>query len=197
MDKDIDFSTFEIVTKPIEKAVSPISECISIERLLTALSYYDKLNIINNENDKILFCNFMDTLYQTIVYDDFNYLIKYYQNDIKEIRNLAISKYKINDYKLSECDYSNRHFRVNELETDQHQTDHNKTSDDQTDDDNNDDLKYFNLYKETMDTLYFYIFHLFQSGLRVQDMDKKADIFDVNNNNHNFLILYYIKYQIL
>ena len=110
MDKQIDFSIFEVVSNPMEKAVSPISECISMKRLLTALSYYDKLDIMNNENDKILFCNFMDTKYQTIVYDDFIYLIKYYQNDIEEIRNLAILKYSF--YCLTTLDSS---FKVNNV----------------------------------------------------------------------------------
>ena len=48
-----------------------ISKCISIKKLLPALSYYNKLKDINNQNGKILFCIFMDTAYGYLVYDDF------------------------------------------------------------------------------------------------------------------------------
>ena len=49
MDEEIDLSIFELVSKPIKKT-SSIYDCISIKRLLTALSYYDRLDVINNEN---------------------------------------------------------------------------------------------------------------------------------------------------
>ena len=142
-----------------------IKDCMAIKRLLVSLSYYNTLNTHNNNNDQALFCDFMDTIYQSQIYDDVYHLTKYHQNEIESILNLAIIAYKMEKCDLSHCTHSNRHFRVKQL---------------QKDNNNNNNNKYFNLYEETMDTIHFYVFHLIQGGLRVTnkskvDEDEKED----------------------
>ena len=50
-----------------------------IDSLLTTLSYYSNLNI-NNDNDKLIFVDFIDTVYKFGIYDDF-----YHSQNIMEI----------------------------------------------------------------------------------------------------------------
>ena len=154
MDKDVDLNIFKSDSSDDS---SDITASNTIKRLLTALSYYDKLDTINNTDGKILFSNFMDQVYGARVYDDFNHLTNHYGDKTKSIMDLAISKYGIPECELSECKYSNRHYRVNEVLDDDHKN-------------NNEELKHFNLHKETMDSLYFYIYHLRKGGFRYIEM---------------------------
>ena len=177
MDKQIDLSFFESVSPSSASSCSTnedISSCNPIQRLLTSLSYYNKLIPTNNdENGKTIFSNFMYEFYGCLVYDDFHHLLKDHQKDIKLIMDLTINQYQIPKCKLSECKNSDRHFRIND-----------DNDDIQNNDDGNDNLKYFKIQKETMDTLHFYIFHLFDGGLRCLDIDEKAH--ETNNNSPYF-----------
>ena len=101
------------------------------------------------------FLHFMDKVYQHRIYDDYFHLTKYHQNDLNAIQRFALEEYQLDGCDLSVCDYTNRHFRTD--------------SQDATNIDNIDTekMKYLNIYIETMDSLHFYICHLFDSALRI------------------------------
>lgn len=90
--------------------------------------------------------------------------------------DLAISEYIINKCQLSQCNYINNHSRVYETDDDWHENDKN----------NIENLKYYDLYKDTKNTLHFYVLHLFQKGLRYHDVDKKEEdkTDDLNKSEH-------------
>ena len=161
------FKTIENEPSSLSCTADDISKCMTIKRLLISLLYYDRLNrLIKNQKGKLLFCNFMDTIYKSAVYDDFFHLKTYHGDEIKSILNLATSQYKMPKCPLSKCSHSDRHYRI-----DQDATDNSAELS------NGNDTKYFNLYRETMDALHFYVFHLEQGGLRIYDDndDEKQD----------------------
>ena len=73
--------------------------------------------------------------------------------------NLTIKSYKLFECDLSSCLYSDRHYKI--------------INEPDDDNENDEEMKYFNIYKEIMDSLHFYSFHLMTSGLR---MDVKSDL---------------------
>ena len=124
-----------------------IKSCLPIQRLLTALKFYDH----HTDKNKEIFCHFMQTVYETQVFDDYFHLIKYHQNDIESIKD----EYQLNKCELQSsnpCLYTNRHFQTDDIL--------------QKDIENDDDSKYSNLYIETMDSLHFYLMHLHDCALR-------------------------------
>ena len=66
-----------------------IKDCVVIQRLLTSLSYCHKLN------DKLIFYDFLDSIYKHHVYEDMYHFTKYHQNQIQEIMDLAIWQYRM------------------------------------------------------------------------------------------------------
>ena len=175
--ENIHLSVFklQLPSSALSSCSNDISVCARIERLLSSLKYYDQLNASNHENGKQLFCDFMDTIYESKIFDDFYHLTKCHQKDLIDIKDLAISQYKMTKCELSNCNHSDRHFRV--------RTDHIYNNDKKN---NIDDDKYWKLHQETMDTLHFYVFHLYQGGLRhtpneteiIQDGDNISPYFD-------------------
>lgn len=148
------------------------SECISIKRLLTALSYYNHLDI-NNTNDQLIFNNFMESIYKYQIYDDFYHLTNHHQNEIQSIKNTAVEVYEISKCDLSVCSYSDRHFQVS--------SDINDESKIQST-----EMKYFYVYQEVMDSLYFYVFHLIDSALRLPIDDEKMKEQSSSSNDGEF-----------
>ena len=86
--------------------------CLVIKRLLTALSYYCDLDTNQYMNHKSTFNNFMDTIYKYQVYDDYFHLMKFHQNDIESIAELAVTSFSCKPCDLSTCSCSDRHVRV-------------------------------------------------------------------------------------
>lgn len=98
----------------------------------------------------------MDENYKYQIYDDIFHLTKYHQRETTAIMELTIEVYKLAKCDAQYCNSRQRHYRVN---------DHNHS--DQTSDTNEDELKYLSLYRDTMDTLHFYLFHLIEGGYRL------------------------------
>ena len=161
----IDPFIFEDINQHFEPCTNTYDNCIVIKRLLTTLSYYTHLDIDNNTNHQFIFNNFMDIVYKYKMYDDFYHFTKYHQNEIESIMDLAIKLYQLSECDITICIYSDRHFKINNSEQ------YNK-------DNNNDDMKYFDIYKEMMDSLHFYLFHLITSGLR---LSFKKDSYEDDN----------------
>lgn len=138
-----------------------LKSCVAIQRLLIALRYYTNLcNATKKKNKKEekLFCHFMDTIYKTQIYDDFHHLIKCHQSELESIIiDFTVEKYEFIKCDGSICLYSNRHFGINDEQSliTINDTDHN-------------DSKYLNIYIETLDSLHFYLMHLYDCSLRTR-----------------------------
>ena len=134
-------------------------DCKFVRRLLTALSYYTHLITTNSTNDKLIFNNFMDSIYKHKVYDDFYHVTKKHQNEIISIMNLCIEAYKVPKCDLTCCLYSDRHFEVstqNISKSNINQSNHENAG-----------MKYFFVYQEVMDSLHFYVYHLLDTASRL------------------------------
>jgi len=153
-----------------------IKDCQIIKRLLKVLSYYTKLinnNMTaddkhgsNNDHHLTIFSDFIDTIYKNkkdnTIYDDLYHLTKCHENEMEEIKNLAINNFNLSECHLSICKYSDRHYRINEKKQAMNIDD--------------DSTKYNDLNEEIMDSLHYNIFHLFESGLRVSKaLDQKSE----------------------
>ena len=145
----LDLSVYENM-----KNSSCSKDCILVRRVLTALAYYSHLNTADNDNARLIFCNFMDEIYKHRVYDDAYHVSKCHQNKTYAVMKLATSKFKIKKCDLATCSYSDRHYRIGKTDNESKSIGDN-------------DTKYFRLYQEVMDSMHFNIFHLFHSGLRV------------------------------
>ena len=134
-----------------------------LKRVLTACSYYNHLDTINNINDRLIFINFMDSIYKQQVYDDYFHLTRFHKNDIESIIQFAINSYSFSACDLSTCSYSDRHFRIDQTPKE------NESTNDSNENDN--EMKYFDIHTEIMDSLHFYLFHLIDGGLRECKME--------------------------
>lgn len=152
MTSEIDLSIFQDVQQPLPTRSHPFNNCAAVMRLLISLKYYHHLNVKSNKNNQTIFYNFMDSIYKSQIYDDYYHFMRFHQNDLDSILDLALNEYKMTICDLSQCNYSSRHFRAND--------DQSIISLDVT-------LKYLNLYIETMDTFHFNLMHLQAAGLRV------------------------------
>ena len=86
---EIESSIFEDINQDLKSCPDKSDNCIVIKRLLTTLSYYSHLDINSNTNDRLIFNNFIETVYKYKIYDDF-YLFVYIVIDITESINLMM-----------------------------------------------------------------------------------------------------------
>eukprot|EP01084_Bolivina_argentea_P010880 20301_1 len=156
-----------------------------IQRLSSALKYYSFLDIIHNENDRNLFNNLIQRYNKLI--DDFTILIKYNKQKLYDIQQTLIKNGDFIICDVKKCDFTARH--ANQSETEQ----------------TNSPLDpILEFYKTTMDSLHFYLFHIFDCGLRTIIADhideddeikqEKGEYFDaafarvtkmISDRNHN------------
>ena len=164
-------SVYNIATPQSHVAIpclEEFNECVVIKRLLNSLTYYTHLlNTSKNNDHYAKFNHFMGTIYKNQALDDYYHLHKFHQDQIETIMGLAIKSYKLTDCKLSDCKCSDRHYRVNSTKVDSQSQLQCKITD-------NDEKAKFEWYQEVMDSLHFYIFHLFDAGLRIRSNDKAA-----------------------
>ena len=165
--KDIDPSSTSTTTKT---NCNSYLGCSAIQRLILSLSYFTKLNIFNNINNRDIFSDFMYSVYSQQIHNDIFHLIKHHQGNLEDIyQNLLISKYNFTPCNLESCKNSNRHYRVNN--TDEKSNISNK------------DNKYLPLYIETMDSLHFLLFHLYDSSLRISNSYKQSALSEDNSDH--------------
>ena len=133
-------------TKPIL-----IEGCQAIKRLITAITYYHKLNVIDNENDREIFRDFIMNIYDGITFvNDYNHLVCDHRNDLEIICKQLENNKNISCSNIKQCQKAMRH---------------NKREFDVYFKSEVDNL--FLFYVMTMDSLHFYLFHLYHLGLRV------------------------------
>eukprot|EP01084_Bolivina_argentea_P245448 410945_1 len=133
-------------------------KCKSIKRLFAALKLYSTLNIIGDENDRDVWNKFMNQIYHNLI-DDYIHFNNNHSHELENI-NKAIIDNKIVGLipcQISKCLFTSRH--------------HNQAS--KTNENNLNPTEQF--YKQTMDSLHFYLFHCFDVGLRVKNETKEGN----------------------
>ena len=134
---------------------NPIENCQALNRLISALEYYSNLEIISNQIHQDIFMQFIDNIYSQLL-NDYNHLIRVHETDLEDINKWIIdpefSTFRIKECDLRTCNFTSRHQNKNQ--------DQELTS--IADADNS-----FNFWQHTMDSIHFYLFHLFESGLRM------------------------------
>ena len=155
LDLDLDSAIFENIssTSPTTKCNS-YSSCLAVHRLISLMKEFTKL-----ENQHVL-VDFMENVYSIQIHDDMYHLMKYHQNDLEDIyQNLILNKYQLQKCNFRDCINSDRHYRV--IKT-------NK----------NNKWKHLSLYIETMDSLHFLLYHLYDSSLRIKSGLNFSQILD-------------------
>eukprot|EP01084_Bolivina_argentea_P314482 544709_1 len=143
----IDMDTFKQSNdgKCDEKSDDPSQTCNVIKRLITGLQYYTLLDVQNEPDNKDEFNNFICDIYHTFL-DDYIHLINIHGYKLENI-NKSLLRKQVKACDVKKCIFTGRHEGTNDTE---------KISD---------FVLYF--YENTMDSLHFYLFHLFDVGLRV------------------------------
>ena len=126
---------------------SDIHKCISLSRLAAILKYYGQLNITDNHKHQETFINFIDNVYPDF-FNDYIHFVKMHSHQIEDILNDFVNNQGFIKCKMGNC-----------IITSRHHTEHNQN--------NNKENSNIALYKQTMDSLHFYIFHAFDAGLRI------------------------------
>ena len=137
-------------------------QCPSISRLCVALRYYSELNPVNNPQQQDIFAHFTTTIYTNLL-DDYIHFIKQHQHQIQEIKKEFIDNRGFTKCNIKTCPYTSRHHRVDQKILNDNNSEENSS---------------FDFFKETMDSLHYYIFHIFDSGLRTQTTPTTDDIND-------------------
>lgn len=163
---EIAFTIFQSEGLICNKTPNIIDGCGYLKRLITATIFYEKLDIINNQKDRQMFNNFILNIYQDQFLNDYNHLIKNHQYDLEEIYKQIHTHYKIHIHcnHIKNCRKSFRHNQRQYTEIEEQSN---------SDDIDSDDLLQF--YALTMDSLHFYLFHLYDVGLRVMSNNNQQD----------------------
>ena len=131
-------------------------KCVAITRLAAVLKFYSHADIINDQRDCNYFTELMNTIYHQQFLDDYHHLIKRHKDEIEEINEYFIREKSMINCSLPLCQYNSRH----------HRSKHNKQEINQFD-------RKLTKYTDTLDSLHFYIFHLFDFGLRSTKQQKQ------------------------
>ena len=124
------------------------TDCESMKRLFVALKYYSMMNISENENDRELFDQFMHEVYLRFI-DDYIHLNNAHSHELETIHNnISNNKTLFTECDISKCAFTTRHHKQ-------------QTGTEFL-------VPNLRFYKETMDSLHFYLFHCFDVGLRVK-----------------------------
>ena len=91
-----------------------IDGCDGIKRLIAAITYYQKLNVVDNQNDQEIFRNFIMNVYGNNFLNDYNHLVHDHRNDLEEIyKELQDTKAIKCDEGIKNCQKSIRHNQEN------------------------------------------------------------------------------------
>eukprot|EP01084_Bolivina_argentea_P298068 513586_1 len=134
-----------------------VKDCTFIKKLLASLKYYSLLDINNNIDNGDVFCNFIDQVYNQVL-NHYIHLVNNHGNDLNEIDTSIIKCDNIKN-----CKFTMRHH-----------------DNDKTDKEEKGLEPKLTFYKNTMDSLHFFLFHLYHTGMRTI---KTND--DINDNDND------------
>ena len=135
-------------------------QCSPINRLLNALKYYAMLDISNNQQQQEIFADFINNIYSQQLLSDYTHLVTKHGQYLEKIHSSIINNKMFTKCNIKRCDFTTRH------QSERRNNDGNK-------DHALDPILSF--YKETMDSLHFYLFHCFDAGVRTKKPDNNND----------------------
>ena len=147
--QSFDYDLDECIKIMCEDKISKL--CLPLQRLVYSLKYYQLLNITVNTENKSIFENFINEIYKHFL-DDYGHLTTKHKQHSYQINQMLLNSQYFVDCNISKCSYTSRH--------------HLSTTKKEENIDSESRIQFF---KETMDSLHFYFFHLFHTGLRVRD----------------------------
>eukprot|EP01084_Bolivina_argentea_P159581 277916_1 len=127
--------------------------CPILSRLFSALYYYHQLQPTKNVSLQREFTQFCLNTYHDLL-DDYSHLISHHSHQLIEIKSYFMRKYNVVECKASQCQQTQRYFtRIRGDEKIKEQ-----------------DIGFKNpqytFYSQIFDAIHFYIFHLYEVGLR-------------------------------
>eukprot|EP01084_Bolivina_argentea_P065726 119813_1 len=161
---ELDLSVYNDKNNPNEcnnKKDDLVASCSALHRISCCLKYYSILDIIHNINHHDMFNHFINDIYDRLL-DDYIHLINHHSHQLSEINQTLVHKYQFVQCDISTCVFTLQHHAI--------QIDENN--------DKNESDTPLSFYKEKMNSLHFYLFHLQDSGLRITKTDTKE-----NNEN--------------
>eukprot|EP01084_Bolivina_argentea_P238632 400900_1 len=162
---DLNMFEYDIDDKCDTESDDPFEECNVVKRLICGLQYYSSLNVVNEKNDQNKFSQFICNVYHRFL-DDYSHLINIHGHKLEDINKMLLLSDKFDVCDIKKCIFTSRHENTN------NSNDNDSESD-----------SVLNFYTTTMDSLHFYLFHLFDVGLRVKSNPNDIDIKDENDNN--------------
>lgn len=154
-----------------------VKECEEIHQIIDCVLHYESLDI-NDEDDKSKMMYFFKNIYKSTL-DDYIHIITKHADDLEEIFHLIISEFNTECCDLIGCSMLRRHHRDRTKDEEMKQMDDYDNYDDQ-----------FLFYRDVMDQIHCYLYHLYDIGYRIKrdqirfdnhdekETDDKADTFD-------------------
>ena len=157
-----DLSIFNDINKFPSSNCHDYKSCIAINRLLSALRYYQSLNLHSNQDHQNIFTNFVNEVYKhPLLIEDFHHVQKQHDQQLYDISNYVIKAGLCQKCDIDLCQYSSRHYRVTNNDNNLHNMHPNLL-----------------LYGDTLDSFHFYILHLHHVGLRCIKPEKDDNYID-------------------
>eukprot|EP01083_Nonionella_stella_P173475 598520_1 len=144
----------------------PIEGCIVVKRLVVALAYYSHLDVQNSKDGQHIFMAFINDVYPHIL-EDYAHLVKKHTN-LEAINNALRAKKVFDVCEVAKCACTARH---QSRET-------TKPSEQSSD-------AIVQFYSQLMDSLHFYLLHLFECGLRTPNVTPNDDDNDDKKEDHD------------
>eukprot|EP01084_Bolivina_argentea_P310852 537974_1 len=155
---------FQIFDNKIEKC-DTLDTCHELNRILNALKYYQLITKDSNDHKQIGMKTFTEFILQQYNYylDDIIHLICVHSKELQEINEIIIPQFHFQECNILHCALTRRHY-YGRQEVKQ-QLKNNITPDDSES----------TFIAETFDQVHYYIFHLFQAGLRSLKKNKNNE----------------------
>lgn len=160
----------EPVMQTKQKCSSAASKCKTVHWLIDALTYYQSLDINNNEQDQEDMIKHFELRYKTFL-NDFIHILTRHDEEINDIYNMIMSKPEMVKCDLSNCPSAIRR--------------HSEKSDDTKENENILD-KNIIFWRDTMDSCHCFIYHLYDLGLRINIDDIQYDIKSDDDDEPDF-----------
>eukprot|EP01084_Bolivina_argentea_P250258 419232_1 len=157
-----------IIADMLEKDHNSFKESTSIKRLFAVIKYYSSLNM-NNQREQAEFNEFMNSYYEFL--DDYICLLLHYGDQLYDIQQHLIHDQQLGICDILKCVYTSRHFKPRI---------HRRNQANKTD-------AVTTFYKEMMDSLHFYFFHVYDCGLRTNEEENKENYNDDNESEDTYI----------
>eukprot|EP01084_Bolivina_argentea_P210261 357953_1 len=144
-----------------------ISKCRRLANIIDILKIYQKLDVENNEKDKMQLVNLCQQQYVSVL-DEYIHILQKHnnENDLDKILDLMSNKHNFRECTLNNCVLATRYHRDR-----RNQSHFNKDND-----------KYVEFYRNLIDQIHCFLFHLYDTGLRVSNKDKMSNnVYDETN----------------